>query len=306
VDRPDLPRRLVTAVTAALAPEPEARPHASVLSGELRASVKAPQARPAARGDSRPAVGPAASSVSFGTRLLPAALAGVAAAVGVTILPFWPTILAVAIVAGAVGVALVSPRAALAIALAAPVFPFGNVSQGAALLYSSFALAWLVAFWREARLALLFVVGPLLAGLGLLALVPLAVQPVAGVGRRAAQGALAVLAAGLVAALAGDALPAQGVRIDPLGIGPADSAQSIAVTVAGALGGAPLLLAAALATGLGAALLPRARSVSRYGVPVLGAVFVGGAIAAGAGIAAVAVLVVVWGTAAAIAAGTDR
>ena len=305
-DRPDLPRRILAAVTSALALHPAHRPHASVLAGELRATVKAPQARSANRAASRPAATSIAASVSLGARLLPAFLAAATAAVGVTILPFWPTALALAIVAGAAGAALVSPRAGLAIALAAPVFPFGNESQGAALLYSAFAVAWLVLFWREARLALLFVAGPLLAGLGLLALVPLAVQPIRGTARRAAQAAVAVLAAGLVAALGGDPLPVGGVQVEPLGIGPADSAQSIAASLASTLADEPLLPVAALVAALGAALLPWARRRSRYGVAAVGAVFVACAIAAGAGVAATALLVAVWGVAAAAVAGTDR
>ena len=305
-DRPDLPHRLVSAVTTALAPDPAHRPHASVLSGELRATVKTPQTRAAARTPTRVSAATSAAPVSLGTRLVPALLAGVAAAIGVTILPFWPAVLALAIVAAAVGAALVSPPIGLAIALAAPIFPFGNVSQGAALLYSMFAVAWLVLFWREARLALLFVVGPLLAGFGLLALVPLAVQPIRGATRRAAMAAVAVLSAGLVAALAGDPLPVGGSRVDSLDIGPADSVQSIAFSLGSMLTSRPLLPIAAFIAALGAALLPWARARSRFGVPVVGAAFVGCAIAAGAGVTATVGIVAAWGVAAAVAAGTDR
>lgn len=305
-ERPDLPRRLVSAVTAALAPDPARRPHASVLSGELRATVKAPQAPSAARTSTRPTVATSAASASVGTRMVPALLAGVAAAIGVTILPFWPTILALAIVTGAAAAALWRPRLGVAIALAAPVFPFGNLSQGAALLYSAFAVAWLAIFWREARLALLFVVGPLLGGLGLLALVPLAVQPIRGVTHRAAMAAVAVLSAGLVAGMAGDPLPVGSVRLESLDVGPADSMQSIALSLGDTLGSQPLLAIAALVAALGAVLFPWARARSRYGVPVLGAALVACAIAAGAGVAATIAIIAVWGVAAAVVAGTDR
>ena len=65
-------------------------------------------------------------------------------------------------------------------------------------------------FWPRPRTALLFVAGPLLAPLGLLALIPLVVLPAGDAARRAAQAAAAVLAAAVVAALAGHALPIVG------------------------------------------------------------------------------------------------
>jgi hypothetical protein len=61
------------------------------------------------------------------------------------------------------------------------VFPLGNVAQAAAVVYGVLALGWLAVTWRDPRAGLLFWARPLLAPLGLLALLPLAVQrPAAG------------------------------------------------------------------------------------------------------------------------------
>ncbi len=87
----------------------------------------------------------------------------------------------------AAAAAWVDPRLGLAVALAAPVFPIGNVAASAAILYGAFALAWIVLSWRDARHGLLFVAGPLLATVGLLPLVPLVLQRAQGTARRAAQ-----------------------------------------------------------------------------------------------------------------------
>ena len=103
---------------------------------------------------------------------LPAAATGLAAGVGAAMLPFYPSGGAAAIAVVSAVTAFRSPRAGLALALAAPVFPLGNVALGLALAYGAVALAWLVLFWRDARFGLAFVAGPLLAPLGLLALVP--------------------------------------------------------------------------------------------------------------------------------------
>jgi eukaryotic-like serine/threonine-protein kinase len=312
--RPDLPRRLLGAVDGALAPQPSARPHASALAAELRNAFRRPQSRTASRrARAEPSVRaipldirrqiPATSLLARG---VPAALAATAAAVGVTLLPFWPTSLAVVIVAAAAAAAALSPRLGLAVALAAPIFPLGNEAQGAAILYGAFALAWLVLFWRETRLGLLFVVGPLLAVFGALALVPLAVQPLRTPARKAAQAALAVLSAGLVAALAGERLPVGGVRLSSPEIAPGDSPTEIAVGLWGSLAAEPVFPVAALVAATAAVALPWARRRSRAGVAALGTAIVVCATAAGAGIAAVALLVAVWGLAAALSARTGR
>src|ERR687896_383013 len=68
----------------------------------------------------------------------------------------------------------------LAVALAAPVFPLGNLSAGAATLYGVLAATVLLLCARDRRSALLFVSGPLLGPPGVLGLVPPAVQPARG------------------------------------------------------------------------------------------------------------------------------
>ena len=73
--------------------------------------------------------------------------------------PGWPFLLG----ALAAVVALLSPAAGLAVALAVPVLPLGNVSLGLAVAYVPLALLWLLLFARDARSGLLFLAGPLLA-----------------------------------------------------------------------------------------------------------------------------------------------
>ena len=225
------------------------------------------------------------------------------AALGATLLPFWPAALVVAIALGAGLAAWLDPRLGLAVALAAPVFPIGNVSQGAAAVYGAFALAWLAVAWRDARCGLLFVSGPLLAPVGLLALVPLVVQPARGVARRAAQAALAVLAAALTAGVAKEGLPPAGEPADPLRITPVDSPLEVGAALYEALLDAPLVPAAAVVAGAAAALLPLARRRSRYGVLAVGAVLLAGVVAAGAGVVSVLLVALAWAVAGAVAAG---
>ena len=116
-----------------------------------------------------------------------------------TLLPFWPPALVAAIVVAAAAASWIDPRAGIAVALAAAVFPIGNVAESAAILYGVFAIGWLLLTWRDARHGLLFVAGPILAAVGLLPLVPLVAQRAHGTVRRAAHGALAILSAALVA-----------------------------------------------------------------------------------------------------------
>jgi eukaryotic-like serine/threonine-protein kinase len=301
-ERRDLPRRLLSAVDGALSLDPDARPRASAFASELRSALRAgpatrtarPRSTPSARSRPRP---------EWPKRLLPVGLAVVAAALGATLLPFWPAALVVAIALGAGLATWFDPRLGLAVALAAPVFPIGNVSQGAAALYGAFALAWLAVAWRDARYGLLFVSGPLLAPIGLLALVPLVVQPARGVARRAAQAALAVLATALTAGVAREGLPPAGEPADPLRITPVDSPVEVGSALYGALLDAPLVPAAAIVAGAAAAILPLARRRSRYGVLAVGAVLLLGVVAAGAGVVSVLLVALAWAVAGAVAAG---
>jgi eukaryotic-like serine/threonine-protein kinase len=290
-ERRDLPRRLLAAVDGALAADPAARPRASAFASELRSALrKTPRERP----DRRKPVA------------APIGLAALTAAIGATLLPFWPPALVAAIVVGAGLAAWRHPRLGLAIALAAPVFPLGNASAGAALLYGAFALGWLALTWGDARWGLLFVAGPVLGSAGLLAVAPLAVQPARGPVRRATQAALALLAAVLVAGVSGKELPLVSQPAGELALAPQDSTGEVAASLWESLAHHPVLLAGAGLAAVAAALLPWARMCSRYGVLVVGAALLAGAVATGAGFVAALVVALVWAITAAIAVGTRR
>jgi hypothetical protein len=270
-ERRDLPRRLSAAVDTALAIDPEARPAASTLAAELRNSVRTPPSRPTGKQRTEREEQELAPARRHARRVVPVGLAVVTAALGATFLPFWPPELVAALVLGAALASWLDPRGGMAIALAAPIFPIGNVSTSAAILYGVFACAWLLLNWRDGRHGLLFVSGPLLAGPGLLPLAPLIAQRAQGPIRRAAQGALAVLSAALVAGTAGEGLPFTGSR-------------------------------AAAAS----ALLPLARTRSRYGVGAIGLVLTAASIVAGTAPASIVVLVLVWACAGTFAAVARR
>jgi eukaryotic-like serine/threonine-protein kinase len=304
--RPDLPRRLLAAVDDSLAQDPAARPHASTLAAELRAAFRLPHARSAPRSRGPDEATAALPALPLVQRAVPALLAALTAFLGVTILPFWPAALAAAIVVGAGVAAAYKPRLGLAVALAAPVFPLGNLAQGAAVLYGGIAFAWIVLFWREARLGLLFIAGPLLASIGALTLVPLAVQPVRGPVRRGLQAGIAVLAAGLAAGLSSGRLPFEATSVRPLGITPGDSVVEVALALWTTLAAHPLLPGAALIAAVVAVLLPWARRRSRFGLCAIGSALIACALVVGAGLAALPLVVTVWGIAAVLAARTGR
>jgi hypothetical protein len=303
-ERRDLPRRLLAAVDGALARDPARRPRASALAAELRNALRRPQRRekPETRGrqavDDRPAL-------LLAERVIPAALAMIATGLGAALLPFWPSALVVTLVAGAGLGALVHPRIGLAVALAAPVFPLGNLAEGAAVLYSALALAWLGLAWRHPRTGLLFVLGPVFAPLGLLALVPLAVQPAKGVLRRGSQALVAVLAAALVAGTAGDDLPLAASPASSLGIAPPDSVRDVAGAISAELALHPLLLGGALVAAVAAAGLPWAAR-TRYGVAAVGGALVVASVATGTGAFGLLAAGLVWAAAAGVAPRTGR
>ena len=110
----------------------------------------------------------------------------------------------------ALAATLLRERAGIALALAVPFFPLGNISLGLALLYAALAAGWLLVTWREPRAALLFVVGPLLAPLAALGLLPLAVVRVRSAPLRMLTVALGVLTAALAAGIRHAALPLVG------------------------------------------------------------------------------------------------
>jgi hypothetical protein len=226
--------------------------------------------------------------------VLPIALGALTAALGASFLPFWPPELVAVLVLLAALASWLDPRLGMALALAVPIFPLGNVAAGAAILYGLFAAAWVVLNWRDARHGLWFVSGPVLATVGLGPLVPLALYPVRSTVRRAAHGALAVLATALLAGTG---------TID---VGPLDSVGATALGVWEWLGREALVSSAAIVVAAAAALLPFARRQSPFGVPVVGLVVTAGSVLAGAGIASTAVVVLVWAAFSFVAAAPRR
>ena len=297
-ERSGLPRRLVVAVDTALALDPAARPAAPDLAAELRNALRTAHARPKRQGRSKQqeeekAVAPAQRHAR---RLVPAALAVVTTLLAATMLPFWPPVLVAAIVVAAAAAAWIDPRLGLAVALAAPVFPIGNVAASAAILYGGFAIAWIVLNWRDARHGLLFVAGPLLAAVGLLPLVPLVLQRTQGTVRRAAHGALAVLSAALLAGLAGESLPATDRTAGSLDIDPLTPVLGATTEVWRWLAAHPVVFAAAALVAAASALLPHARRPT-FGVAAIGFVLVCASVLAGATVASTLVCASVWAVA---------
>ncbi|HEX4746952.1 MAG TPA: serine/threonine-protein kinase [Gaiellaceae bacterium] len=295
-ERRGLPRRLVTAVDVALSIDPRARPSASDFAAELRNALRKPQTRPARAqretASTEPDVAPARRHAR---RVVPVVLGALTAALGATILPFWPPELVALLAVGAALASWLDPRLGLAVALSTPILPLGNVAAAAALLYALFAAGWIVLSWRDARHGLWFVAGPLLATVGLLPLVPLVLLPIRSTVRRAAHGVVAVLATVLLAAVAGEEVPIAGGQPSSLGIGPLDSVGSIAAAVWSWLASEPAVLAAAFVAGAAAALLPWAKQRSRYGVAAVGFGVTAASVLGGAGIASTVVVLLVWG-----------
>ena len=297
-ERTGLPRRLTAAVDRALAAEPAVRPRASEFAADLRSSLRQSQDRSRHSAREPEAEQRVAPARAHARRVAPVVFAVTGAVLGATLLPFWPPLLVAAIAVGAGIATWLDPRIGLAVVLAAPVFPFGNVAESAAVLYGAFAIVWLGLMWRDARWGLLFLCGPLLAAAGLLTLVPLAVQPARGAVRRAAQGAAAVLGACLTTGLAGASLPFAGVSAGQVGIAPVDSVPETAGALWSAIAPHLTVPGAVVVAGAVAALLPWAHRRFRFGVAVMGVVLTGAAVAAGAGIASTLLATFVWAIAA--------
>ena len=90
-------------------------------------------------------------------------------------------------------------------------FPLANISLGLAAVYAVLAAGWTALNWQDARAGLLLAVGPLLAPIAALTLIPVVAQVARGRVRRAAQAAAAVLLAALVAGLRARAAAARRV-----------------------------------------------------------------------------------------------
>jgi hypothetical protein len=151
-------------------------------------------------------------------RGLPAVTCALATGWVASRLPFYPAHWPAGLAAVAAVLGFVAPRAGLAFTLTAIAFPLANISLGLAAVYAALAVAWLILGWNDARAGLLAIAGPLLAPLGAIGLVPLAVQAARGRVRRAVQAGAAVLLAAVAAGLRHARLPFDGSPA-PLGMG---------------------------------------------------------------------------------------
>jgi hypothetical protein len=288
--RPELPRALCATVDRMLALDPQRRPRADRVAGVLRTALK-PRAERSEEEAPQPLV--------VATRAAHAGLAGIFTAAATLLLPFFPTGWPFLLGALAALAAAVSPTAGLAVALAAPLLPLGNASLGLAIAYGALALAWYLLFRRDPRSGLLFCLGSLLAPLGAVGLAPALVAQASGMVRRAALGAMAVLAAVGVAALTGTSLPLTGGTADvSLGVvgvdNPVDATRTITAFLSAhsALGLEALVFAAAAAT----TGLARARGL--WGVAFWGSAFLAAALVAPWGaVGAFPLALGIWGAA---------
>ena len=289
--RPDLPDTLVKLVGRALAPEPARRPPADRLAAALRRSVERP---PAKRATTRPS-GPSLDVHQVLAPLFAALLVGWITAT----LPFYPGGWSLGLAALAGGLTALYPRAGLALALALPVLPLGNVALGLALLYGLLATAWLGLSWRNPREALLPALGPLLAPLALLALLPLALTTVRSTTRRALYAATAAALAAIVAGIRRSPLPLTGDGPPLAPLAGIESPYEAAGRLLGAI--PPVLAFEALVVAAAAALLPHASRRGPWALAGLGAALLAALLLPDPRVAALPAVAAVWLTCGALA-----
>ncbi|HEX6953072.1 MAG TPA: serine/threonine-protein kinase [Gaiellaceae bacterium] len=284
--RPDLPKRLLRLVDRALSTSPDKRPPARELAAGLRGPTSS-----SSTAERPPFAIPHVDAGAAAAAGLAALFAGWTAAV----LPFYPGGWAFGLAALAAAVTLFRDRAGLALALAVPFFPLGNISLGLALLYAALAAAWLLVTWREPRTGLLFALGPLLAPIAAIGLLPLAASWVRGTVRRALVVALGVLTAALSAGIRHASLPlVAGAAPRSLGIDGARGPLDVAGSLVHAAAAHPALLIEAAALSLVAAALPYAQARGRWGAAGLGAAMLVLTVAAVPGAAAVPLVLCAW------------
>ena len=287
--RPDLPKPRLRVVDGALAKHPARRPTARELADALRGAATTAVPRPGFKLPTRIEPGQAVTGV------LAALLAGWTSSA----LPFYPPSWPVLVALVALATTLLRERAGIALALAVPVLPLGNISLGLAVLYAALAAGWLLVTWREPRAALLFVIGPLLAPVAALGLLPLAVARVRSAPLRMLTVALGVLTAALGAGIRQVALPLVGGPA-PLGLGVAGARDpfDVAGSLARAAGAHPALLLETCALALVALALPHARARGRWAAAGLGAGMIVLTVAAVPSAAALPLLLAAWAIAA--------
>ena len=296
--RPDLPKPLAALVDRMLAVEPAARPRAAKLAHELREAFAERVRRRKPRRPDLPVRMPV-------LRLAAPAAAGVFAGWTAAAVPFFPDAFAPFLGLLAFGLTLLRPRLGLAFALAVPLFPLGNISSGLALVYAAVACAWLALSWRSPRDGLFLALGPLLAPIAALGLLPLAAQSVRSLPRRAVQVAAAVVLAALVAGLRHTPLPFTGAA-PPKGLGIAGSEDPFAVATAlwRALFDHPTLLLEAVALAAAAVVLPFARERGLWAIAGLGAGLIALTLLPAPAVAATPLVLAAWATCTVLAVKT--
>jgi Protein kinase domain len=295
--RPDLPKGLIELVDRALSLDPARRPTAADLAAGLRGTARQRRTKKQRGGTTFVAAGHL-------PRLAAAGLAGAFTAFVAVQLDFFPPSWTLPLAVVVAACAALHARLGLAVALAVPVFPLGNVSLGLAVVYVGFALAWLVLSWREPEGGLLFALGPALAPVAALGLVPFAASTLRAGPRRALQAGMAVLAAAVAAGLRHTALPLVGGTA-PLGLGVtgAEDPLDVVGSLGRALAAQPELLGTAAAFAALAYLLPHAQARGRWGAAALAA---GLLLLAVPSAQAVSLAVAAWLTAAAMVYRSDH
>ena len=295
--RPDLPKHLCALVDRMLAVDPAARPPAARLALELRDAF----AERLRRRRQRPPIPALAAPLRLAA---PAAAALFAGWTGAS-LPFFPPPVVPLLVVLAGTLTLIRPRLGLAFTLAVPVLPLGNVAAGLALLYGGIASGWLVLSWRAPRQGLFVALGPLLAPVLALGLLPLAAQVIRGRARRALQVTAAVLLAAIVAGLRHATLPFTGTAPPKgLGIAGSDDPFAVATALVRALEAHPTLLLEATVLAAASIALPFARERGLWTIAALGAGLMAFALLPAPTVAAAPLVLAAWGTCAVLAVGT--
>jgi hypothetical protein len=293
--RPDLPRSVLGAVARSLDLDALRRPGAAALADALRVAGRKRKGR--TRGSGRTLTLPVRIP-----RLVPTLLAALTAGWAAWAVPFYPSGWAFGLAALAGGATLFRPRLGLALTLAVPVLPLGNLALGAAVLYALAALALLAVSWREPEQGLAFSLGPLFAPLSALGLLPLASLTIRSGFRRGVQVAAAVLTAGIVAGIRGAPMPFDGSAA-PHGLGLAASSDpfDVASVLWSALLSRPALAVETVVLAAVAVLLPCARARGVWAVAILGAAFIAASLLAVPAVASAPLAVAVWATCLAVA-----
>jgi hypothetical protein len=199
-------------------------------------------------------------------------------------------------------VSYLRPRVGLTLALAVPILPLGNLALGVALLYALAAIALLALSWGEPESGLLVALGPVLAPIAGLGLLPLLSLGVRSATRRGFQVAAAVLVAGIVAGIRHVPLPFDGSAA-PHGLGLAGSRSLPDTTsvLGHALLSRPALGVEAVVLAFAAVLLPKARERGLWAVSALGAALLAATLLPVPDVAAIPLVVSVWATCTAVA-----